>query len=184
MLILRLALIPVLILLVVVHPHPALASERAPVPHLRPLDARLEEIVALGMRDSPSFRALVARLDASDVVVYIRCARRLRTGLEGQLTFVGTSAGLRYVVVALEPTVFRDRLIATLGHELRHAVEIADTPSIVDSLSLGVAYARMGRSARVGLQTVFDTDEAEEAGKRVWREILGRASRAETTQTE
>lgn len=184
MVIIRFALIPVVVVLVCVLARPAHAHEATAVPHVRPLDSRLQELVALGMRDSPSFRALVTRLDASDVVVYVRCTRRLRAGLTGQLTFMGASSGLRYVVVALEPSALRDRQIATLGHELRHAVEIADTPSIVDARSLGDAYARMGRARRIGLDTVFDTDEAERTGELVWREILGRAQPAGTVQAE
>jgi len=175
MVILRLALIS-LVVLIVVPVQPATASERATVPHIRPLDAGLEELVALGMRDSPSFRTLVARLEASDVVVYLRWARRLRAHLTSQLTFVGTSSALRYVDVAVDRAAARDRLVATIGHELRHAVEIAETPAIVDARSLGEAYARMGRTSRVEFHPRFETEAAVETGRLVWRELVGRAS--------
>ncbi len=149
----------------------ARADDIADMPHLRPLDNGLHQLVEMGIRNSPSFRALVNRLSTSDVVVYIRCGRRLRAGLSGQLTFLGTSAGIRYVVVAIQPDDLPERKIATLGHELQHAVEVADTPSIVDTPSLGVAYSRMGRSGRTGMGTSFDTTAAIDTGAQVWREI-------------
>jgi hypothetical protein len=166
------ALILVPILVTIVFLRSATAGDVEPIPHLRLLDRHLTELLHSGMRSSPSFRALVERLDASDVVVYVRCSRRLRAGLNGQLTFVGSSAGLRYVMVALDPEAPLERRIATLGHELRHAVEIAETPSIVDSQSLGVAYARMGHSARTTLNVTFDTDAAVHAGNQIWRELM------------
>ena len=59
------------------------ADEANTLSHLRPLDNSLQELLDIGIRDSPSFRALVDRINASDVVVYLRCSRRLRTGLSG-----------------------------------------------------------------------------------------------------
>jgi len=149
------------------------ADDAESIPHLRPLDRGLRELIAIGVRDSPSFRALVERINASDVIVYVRCGRHLRPGVTGQMTFAGSSAGFRYIVVAIEPVGFPERRLATLGHELRHAVEVADTPSIVDVRSLGVAYGQMGRSSRLGVVTIFDTDAAIETGVQVWREVAG-----------
>jgi hypothetical protein len=145
----RRALIPSFFLLAL----PFVASahdEPEHLPHLRPLDRDMQALVASGMRESSSFRALVEQINASDVVVYIRCGRTLRSGLSGQLTFVGASAGLRYVVVAIEPEDLVERKIATLGHELMHAVEIANTPAIVDAQSLGeeVRAVRQGGTRR------------------------------------
>ncbi len=147
-----------------------------PHPHIRPLDKDLRALVESGIRESPSFRALVAQLDASDVVVYIRCGRSMRSGLSGQLTFMGASSGLRYVVVSIEHDALPERKIATIGHELMHAVEIAATPSIVDSASLGGEYARFGKAGRAGMDFVYDTNAAIDVGRQVWREVMDRST--------
>jgi hypothetical protein len=39
---------------------------------------------------------------------------------------------------------FRDDLIAQIGHELQHKLEVADDPTIVDGLTLESAYRRSG----------------------------------------
>jgi hypothetical protein len=43
----------------------------------------------------------------------------------------------RYLDIRIACRLSLQQMIAALGHELRHAVEIADTPSVVDVASLG-----------------------------------------------
>ena len=175
----RRALIPTVLLLTALSA-PARANQFDQLPHLRPLDREMRELLFTAIDASPSFRLLVDRINASDVIVYIRCGRGLRSGISGQMTFVGASGGLRYVIVAIDLNAALDRQIAILGHELRHAVEVADTPSIVDTKSLGVAYTRMGHSTKAGVgMTLFDTHDAVAAGEQVWREVMRPASRGE-----
>src|SRR6185436_15393866 len=142
-------------------------SPRRPI---RSTDRRLRSLLEAGVRISPTLRALVARLHASDVVVYLRCDA---AGPDGRLTFVASAGGYRYVVVRM--THFpRAQQIAIMAHELQHAVEIADTPAIVDGDSLAREYTRIGYvnewSSLPGL--AFDTKAAVRAGQQVLRELL------------
>jgi hypothetical protein len=62
--------------------------------------------------------------------------------------------------------------IAALGHELRHAVEIADAPSVVDDASLAAEYRRVGfpsRAVRSG--NGYESRAAIDAAHRVWAEL-------------
>jgi hypothetical protein len=131
----------------------------------------LRTLLDEGMRRSPTLRALVARLQASDVVVYLRCDGPI--GPDGRLTFVSSAGGYRYVVVRMA-RFRRAQQIAIMAHELRHAVEIADTPEIVDGPSLVREYRRMGyentASALPGV--AFDTQAAVDAGRQVLKELL------------
>jgi hypothetical protein len=62
--------------------------------------------------------------------------------------------------------------IAILGHELQHALEIANAASVVDEESLALEYRRIG-FASGGLRrgTGYDSRAAIDAGHRVWSEL-------------
>ena len=68
--------------------------------------------------------------------------------------------------------------MATLGHELFHAVEIAETPSVVSAETLADLYSRIGRktSDSRGVRT-FETEAAAAAGLRARRQLLTSSTR-------
>jgi hypothetical protein len=146
-------------------------------PHIRTTDQRLIRLVRDGIRDSETFRGLVERLNRSDVVVYLECGRHTAPA-DGRLTFVTTAGGYRYVHVRVARLPSADVQIALIGHELQHAVEIAEAPDIVDSLSLAREYQRIGFvSPRLTPGVSFDSGAAVEAGQRVLRELSRKQSR-------
>ena len=149
-------------------------GEAKAAPGIRVQDERLTRLLDYGKQHSVLLQALVVRLESSDVVVYLQCDRQLRSELSGRLSYVGTSAGLRYVMVRVGYIGDRLRQIALVGHELRHAVEIADTPEIVDRASLQTAYERIGyvnKSVSVRGILAFESDQALQAGERILREL-------------
>jgi hypothetical protein len=75
--------------------------------HIRTTDPMLTALVQDGVRTSPTFRALVERLIASDVVVYLRCDHQMAMHADGRLTFAANAGGLRYVVVRLRRVRWR-----------------------------------------------------------------------------
>ncbi|MBI2189008.1 MAG: hypothetical protein HYU37_18060 [Acidobacteria bacterium] len=140
-------------------------------PHLRDL---LEE----GLRISATLRALVDRLEQSDLVVYVMSDPRPVRRVDGRLTLMAAVSGARYVMVRIRELPHPGLVLAIVGHELQHAMEIADDPAIVDAESMAQAYSRMGYATQAmpsGLS--FDTRAAVEAGMQVWREL--QAARAE-----
>ena len=163
--------------LLVATPSLAIAADSIPDgPHrpIRTTDDRLRKLLDDGMRTSPTFRALVERLDASDIVVYLRCDGAPLHAADGRLTFLSSAGGFRYVVVRVAHLQSRERQIAIIAHELRHAIEIADAPQIVDGPSLVREYKRIGYvsvgSALPGI--TFDSRAAVQAGTQVMRELL------------
>jgi hypothetical protein len=144
------------------------------LPHIRVGDDRLGPLLEYGRRHSLLLQAQIDRLEDSDVVVFLRCDPRLPAGASGRLSFVGKSAGIRYVLVRVGYVGNRLRQIALIGHELRHAVEVADTPAIVDTASLQQEYAQLGwvnRRASKGGVIAFETDQAVRAGEHILREL-------------
>jgi hypothetical protein len=144
-------------------------------PQVRTTDHRINAAVERGLRDSPTFRGLVDRINASNVVVYVTAdAGAMPQGLDGQLTFVSSAGGFRYVLVRVKTALAAARLVSLLGHELQHAREIADSEAIVDAPSMAREYtARLGYcTRRRAAGNMFDSRAAVQAGERVLRELL------------
>ena len=152
----------------------AMAEPMSP-PHtrrIRTLDAHLHALLDQGLRKSRTFRALAARLERSDVIVYLLPDVSPPAGIAGRLTFLSASGGVRYVAVRLRPLGSSVREVAMLAHELQHAVEIAERVSIVDNETLTREYLLIGYANRSMSQgTAFDTQAAIDAGYQVYREL-------------
>ena len=144
--------------------------------HVRTIDTRLQSEINEGLARSSVFRDLVARLDASDVIVYAQSDCAMSRRIFGRLAFMGAGGGRRYLHVLISCTLTDDQQIAALGHELRHAVEIADAPSVVDTASLGEEYQRIGFASHgVARGTGFESRAAIDTAHQVWAE-LGRSA--------
>jgi hypothetical protein len=153
---------------------PLLADEPEPVvpPHIRPLSADAGDLVTSGLERSESIRTLIDHLEASDLVVYITL-RWFMAERAGQLTFVGSAAGIRYAMIEIAcGRIMPDQLV-TLGHELRHAVEVADAPDIVNRATFARHYARIGIDlGGQGVKRQYETKAAVDAGQQVKRDLM------------
>lgn len=148
----------------------AQAFDNDPWNHIRTTDRRLIRLLHDGVRGSETFRRLVDRLRQSDVIVYLECGGTASPG--GRLTFVTAAANWRYVHVRVARLASADVQIALIGHELRHAVEVADAPAVVDLPSLAREYQRIGfPSPGQDPGASFDSSAAIDAGYRVLREM-------------
>ena len=140
--------------------------------HVRTIDARLRSDIDEGLARSAFFRHLVARLDASDVIVYVEAECPMPPHLFGRLAFMAAGGGRRYVNVHISCMLTDAEQIAAIGHELRHAVEIADAPSITDAASLAAEYHRIGFESRgVARGSGFESLAAKDAARQVWAEL-------------
>jgi hypothetical protein len=151
-----------------------IASAPAPVnPHarVRPMQPLVEKLVATGMGRSAAFRQLVHQIEASDVIVYIEARRDLRTGVGASMRFLATSATHRFVKIHLDANHNFNVLVALLGHELQHVVEVAQTSSIRSADDLRAFYRETG--VRTGPDS-FDSEAARKMGYLVRDELLGR----------
>ena len=125
-----------------------------------------------GLARSASFRGLIARLDGSDVIVYVEAECPMSSRLFGRLALLGASGQRRYVAVRISCMLTMTQLIAALAHELRHAVEIADAPSVVDDASLAAEYQRVGFPSRVMRRgTGYESSAAIDAAHHVAAEL-------------
>lgn len=141
-------------------------------PRVRPYDARSASLLLEGIERSTTIRAIVDRLEELDVIVYLEIQPALSKKLAGRLTWMAATASHRYVRISLNPELNQDALIAALGHELQHALEVAEAPSIVDGPSLQAYYERHGVSSSHQANG-WDSLAARVIGDDVRRELAG-----------
>jgi hypothetical protein len=146
--------------------------------HVRTEDAELRELIRDARSASPTFRGLLDRLVRSDIIVHVTRQPYMRVSLEGQLNFVTTAGGRRYLRVRVAGRLPPRRLTAIIAHELQHAVEIADDEAIVDATTLACAYQRLAHRGAIHHDGTleFETRTAIDVGARVWREYDASAS--------
>jgi hypothetical protein len=143
-----------------------------PDPHIRSTDPVLVDALVKGSRLSPTLQHLIERIDASDVVVYVMFDRSASSTMAGHLSFITTAGGRRYLRVSIDRRNAGAQLVAILGHELQHAVEIAESPTVTDAARVLLLYQRIGfQSAAVGVNC-FDSAGAILAGRMVQQEAL------------
>jgi hypothetical protein len=91
--------------------------------HVRSTDPRVQEWLRIGAAESQTFRSLLNLLGESDLIVHVQVVDRLATA--GQTYFVTSTATTRYVRIEVMHRSSLAEIVALIGHELQHAVEIA-----------------------------------------------------------
>jgi hypothetical protein len=142
----------------------------APTRHIRTTDKSILKLMRRGYRGSRTFAELVTRLQRSDVIVYIEEVPRLPAALEGRMMMLPRAHGHRYVRIQIALRGSPEDSIAVLGHELQHAVEVANAADVSDAGALAKLYQRIG--IRSGPQ-LYDTLAAQDTGRMVRRELAG-----------
>ena len=138
---------------------------------VRAIDPRAREWIRVGTTESPTFRALLGRLAGSDLILYIEIVNRNIGGFAGRLYFVTATASVRYVRIELVPDSNVRDMVALLGHELQHAVEIADARQVRDRQALALLYLGMGENTLNRSQ--YDSVAARVTEERVRSELAG-----------
>jgi hypothetical protein len=136
----------------------------------------LRLVVASGIERSPTFRRIVDRLEQSDVIVEVQCAHFVGSLRAGRTVLLSAQPGIRYVLVEVACWATTGPSLHMIGHELRHALEIAEAPWVVDSPTLAQLYQNIGfpTLGTAALETFgeFETEDALEAGERVHHELF------------
>lgn len=139
--------------------------------HIRATDARILSLIETGLSESATFRRLVTILNASDVIVYVE-PKQMRNVLGGYLSHnIATGGDYRYLRIAVETQGSRRRLVALLAHELQHAVEVAQTPTARDAVSLEQAFSQLAVAFGCGSTTCYETQAAKDLEHIVSAEI-------------
>jgi hypothetical protein len=146
------------------------AAAANPLAHVRALQKDANQVIAEGMEGSATFRRLVNRLERSNVIVYVDLRPDMRDSIGGSLRFLGRSATHRFLRVQINRADSKIWRVALLGHELQHAVEVADAEDVMSAEDLRGLYRRIG--VRMGVDA-YDSVAARETGLAVRDEIAG-----------
>ena len=137
-------------------------------PRVRGVSVHESRLIAELLSCSATANALVAEIEASDLIVYVqltpdqppgRAATRLATATPGH----------RYVRIVLGAQTHPKDRAALLAHELQHAVEIGRAPDVRDDSGLRRLYGAIGEDPHA--RTGFETAAAREVAARVQREM-------------
>jgi hypothetical protein len=150
-------------------------AQPRPVARLRPTTPRLAALIEEATARSQTFRNMVAALETTDGMVFVnegRCTRGATACLSFQLTQAGRH---RLLFVFIDPRRPDVNLMASIGHELRHALEVLADPSVRSTATLKDFYLRDTRTEFP--PRLIETAAAQWAGDAVLREIQQSRSR-------
>ena len=162
-------------------PDPArTATAPTAVQRVRPRDTIAALLLQFGNEKSARFREIVGALGRPNVIVYVEVRQDSSHPVSGGLTFIGEANGIRWVRARVDsgtPSYLRTcqdivRLTSILGHELQHALEASEAPTMQN---VG-EFERYFRSIGIAREPkVLDTMAARQTGKRVADELRGMA---------
>jgi hypothetical protein len=138
---------------------------------IRPMQKDGARLLAVGIERSPTFRRLVDRLERSNVIVYVDLRPDMPPYRGGSLRFLARSATDRFLRICLNRAFNSKTMVALLGHELQHAVEVADADGIDSVADFRSLYRRLGEATG---NDQFDTLAARQVGYIVRRELNGK----------
>ena len=116
---------------------------------------------------SKTFRALVDTINASDGIVYVeegKCGH----GVRACFVTVTRAGANRMLWVKVDTRKADWDLMGSIGHELRHTIEVLGDSTVVSNASMYLFYSRVGST---GTQSTFETKAAVEAGDAVRAEV-------------
>jgi len=152
----------------------ASSPDAHPIPRVRPTDVRIAALVARAVEQSTSFRSLLDTINATDGIVYIEAGRcgPVRACLALKVTVAGPN---RLLWVFVNPERAACEVMASIGHELWHAMEVLREPSI---RSDGAMYFFIAKGREQNPPPWFETEAAIRVGQDVLSELRHHAKRS------
>jgi len=145
---------------------------------LKPADPEMRRLIFDGHARSATFRDLVDEVQRSNAIVVVQFGLCANGRIRSCVSNVDGDATRRHIRIKVNTKTTDDRLIATIAHELQHAVEILSDPGTVDAHSTLLLYRRIGTmECRNGLTDRCETEAALQIESLVNRELSQHTSR-------
>jgi hypothetical protein len=145
---------------------PATALEKVDLA-VRSTDLGLVALIAQAGRESPTFRGMTETIRASDGIVYVQPGR-CGHGVRSCLANVVATGERRILWVKVDTNKEERELMGSIGHELRHAIEVLGDPAVRSNIAMFHFYMRQSVASAGG---AFETQAAVVAGDAVRSEI-------------
>jgi hypothetical protein len=122
---------------------------------------------------SPSFRGLVDTLQQSNATVSVQLGACRGGRIRSCVISVTGSERARYIWIKVDPHATHNWLLATIAHELQHAVEIVEHPHVFDAASVRRLYRTISfGKCREGLSEECETERARATERQVLEELF------------
>ncbi len=138
------------------------------MPRVRSTSPAITALMAQASVQSQTFRELVETINDSDGIVYVE-EGVCRFGVRACLAGVTTAGNNRMLWVFVDRNQVDWELMASIGHELQHTIEVLSEPAVTNSAAMYMLYSRIGWR---GMGRAFETQSAIEAGTAVRGEVL------------
>jgi hypothetical protein len=136
--------------------------------HVRSRSAAIVTLIEQATERSTTFRQLIATIDASDAIVYVQ-EGQCGHGVRACFYAVSSSAGRRMLWVRVDTRKDVDwNLMGSIGHELRHTIEVLNDPLVKNNADMFFFYQHTGS---YGTSNAFETRAAVDAGNAVRAEV-------------
>ena len=136
---------------------------------VRCLDREARRLMEVAIAASPTIARQVTDLQSTDLIVGIETHFFQKKSLKGETRIIAATPDVRHVRIRIGIPGAQPDLVSVLGHELRHALEIAAASDVRDTASQRAHYLRIGYDP-LG-RGYYETDAALEAGRRVSAEL-------------
>jgi len=138
-----------------------------PMPHVRSTNPALVALIEQAGDRSATFRRLLDTINGSDSIVFVE-AGDCGHGVRACFVSVAASGTHRYMRVVVDTRKTDWDLMGSIGHELRHTIEVIDAPHVRDNVSKHFFYEQVGT---LGTATARETQVAVDAGNTVRAEV-------------
>ena len=139
---------------------------------LKPADAEMRRLILDGHARSVSFRQLIDEIQRSNAIVVVQFGLCANGRIRSCVSNVDGNLARRHIRIRVNTRTTDDRLIATIAHELQHAVEILRDPDVNDAASTLQLYRRIGtRDCQTGNTENCETEAAVLVEARVNEEL-------------
>jgi hypothetical protein len=143
-----------------------------PLVRLKPADSEMRRLIGEGYGRSTSFRELVDALHRSNAIVTVQFGMCANGRFRSCVTNVSSDDRTRSIRIKVNTRTTDNRLIATIAHEIWHALEILAEPGATDPEGVLALYRRIGIGAcREGLSDRCETEAARALESRVEAEL-------------
>jgi hypothetical protein len=120
------------------------AFDERVVTRVRGLDDEFRALIREGDERSATFRGLVDEIQRSNTIVMVQYGLCAKGQVRSCVTHVSGDTNARNIRIVINTRTTNDRLIATIGHELQHAVEIIRTPEATGPEKVMRLYRKIG----------------------------------------
>jgi hypothetical protein len=144
-----------------------IVSEPQVGPRVRSSHPYIRAMIAEAQVRSTTFRRIVTSIEATDGIVYVEegdCRHSVRACLPPVITAGG---GYRILRVLVDARHEDWEVMADIGHELQHALEVFTEPSVRTNSQVFLRFYQTNS----GTEDRFETDAAVKAGHTVRNEV-------------